>query len=235
MFKINYKRVFTIGAMCVGMGAALSTTNAQAASGKVVLHYSGPYHIPATLTFQRNGNQYKTASLIKVPFYPMLFRASGTVHGDSLKPTRYTDTRRGKLYAQAKFTDTSVTFGKVKNKAQTRKRQGPTFDAFSLTWHLALNGGVLPKGSFITNAKNIYPLSGIKKMANGTFLYNNKKIATRRYYVKRKGNRIEFAFAPSLNNIPVKVVYHNKGKVYTFDLKKVETSGNAMVMPAQKS
>ncbi len=231
MFKTGLFRVIAVGLVYVGIGLSFPhDIKADTPSGRVVLHYLGPHRIPAILTFQRNGDNYKTSSVIKVPFYRLLFRASGIVQGNKLRPIRYTDTRKGKLYAQAKFSDTSVTFGKVKHRAKIRRRRGPTFDAFSLTWYLALNDGELPRRSFITNAKKIYPLSGIKKMSDGVFVYNNKKIATHRYYVKRRGNKIEYDFAPSLNNIPVKVIYHNKGKSYTFRLQKVETSGNIMDM-----
>lgn len=233
MFHINIKPLVAIGALCFGIAAPFSTAQAKPV-GKVVLHYVGPYRIPAVFGFQRNGNSYQTHAHIKVPFYPMHFHAKGVVQNNALVPQKYTDNRRGKLYAQAKFADTTVTFGKAKDPQQTEKKRGATFDAFSLTWHLALNQGVLPTGSFITNAKRIYPLSGVQQISDGQYLYKNKKIATKRYYVKRKGNKIEFAFAPSLNNIPVRVVYHNKGKTYVFRLKHVETNGTIMQASKQK-
>lgn len=232
MFNTSLKQLIETGVLCAGIITPFAATQASPI-GKVVLHYAGPYHIPAIFSFQRVGNTYQTYAHIKVPFYPMRFHAKGTAQGNTLVPTYYTDNRMGRLYAQAKFADTTVTFGKVKHPAKTEKKRGATFDAFSLTWYLTLNGGVLPKGSFITNAKKIYPISGVQKISDGTYVYKNKKIATKRYYVKRKDNKIEFAFAPSLNNIPVKVVYHNKGKIYVFRLRNMETSGSIMQVDKQ--
>ena len=110
------------------------------------LQYVGPYGVPATMTFNRSGSTYKVVASINVPMYQMRFESSGSINGNTLQPAVYTDTRKGKPYAQARFSGNSVRYGKAGDAAQTAAVNGPTFDLFTLAWQLAMNEGKLPAG-----------------------------------------------------------------------------------------
>ncbi|MDO5654336.1 MAG: hypothetical protein Q4G39_09580, partial [Brachymonas sp.] len=141
------------------------------------------------------------------------------------KPMMYTDTRRGKAYAQAQFSNGSVSYGKTGSPLETSPMQYPVFDLFSLTWQLALNNIQLPTGLQITNGKKLYPVSQVHKIGSGQIRVNGKDIKVERYRVQREGNSVEYAFAPDLHNIPAEATYTNDGKTYTFKLKNIKLDG----------
>ncbi len=106
------------------------------------------------MTFTRSGNQYTIVSRIKVPMYSIRFESGGTISGNTLRPKYYKDVRGGKLYAEAKFSGNSITYGKV-GSSETAKTGGTTLDLFTLAWQLAANDARLPSGLTITNGKKL--------------------------------------------------------------------------------
>ena len=101
--------------LLIAAALSLSAANAYAAGlpQSATLKYSGSYGIPATMTFTRSGNQYTIVSRIKVPMYSIRFESGGTISGNTLRPKYYKDVRGGKLYAEAKFSGNSITYGKA--------------------------------------------------------------------------------------------------------------------------
>lgn len=137
----TFKNIFSAAILSAALPCAYAARLPQSA----VLHYSGSYGIPATMTFERSGNAYKIVSTIKVPLYNIRFESGGTVVGNTLHPAYYKDIRRGKLYAEAKFADGSVTYGKA---GESKTEQSPkAMDLFTLAWQLAANDAKLPPGS----------------------------------------------------------------------------------------
>lgn len=132
------------------------------------LKYSGSYGIPATMTFNRNGNSYKIISHIKVPLYSIRFESGGTISGNRLIPSYYKDVRGGKTYAEAKFGGGKITYGKA-GEQKTEAASGTTMDLFTLAWQLAANDAALPAGLKITNGKKIYPVGGLNKTGSGRY------------------------------------------------------------------
>lgn len=136
----TFKNIFSAAILSAALPCAYAAGLPQSA----VLHYSGSYGIPATMTFERSGNAYKIVSTIKVPLYNIRFESGGTVVGNTLHPTYYREIRRGKLYAEAKFADGSVTYGKA---GESKTEQSPkAMDLFTLAWQLAANDAKLPRG-----------------------------------------------------------------------------------------
>lgn len=159
----TFKNIFSAAILSAALPCAYAAGLPQSA----VLHYSGSYGIPATMTFERSGNAYKIVSTIKVPLYNIRFESGGTVVGNTLPPTYYKDIRRGKLYAEAKFADGSVTYGKA---GESKTEQSPkAMDLFTLAWQLAANDAKLPPGLKITNGKKLYSVGGLNKAGTGKY------------------------------------------------------------------
>ena len=98
--------------------------------------YKASLGIPATLSFEREGEQYRIVAKINVPLYKMRFESGGTIDGEQLKPSYYRDIRNGKEYASAQFSGSRVRLGK-KNDKHTETVKGTVMDLFSLNWRLA--------------------------------------------------------------------------------------------------
>lgn len=79
----TFKNIFSAAILSAALPCAYAAGLPQSA----VLHYSGSYGIPATMTFERSGNAYKIVSTIKVPLYNIRFESGGTVVGNTLHPT----------------------------------------------------------------------------------------------------------------------------------------------------
>ena len=65
----------------------LAAPLAQAADfpASAELQYVGPYGVPATMTFNRSGSNYKVVASINVPMYQMRFESSGSINGNTLQ------------------------------------------------------------------------------------------------------------------------------------------------------
>lgn len=195
---------------------------------KAELQYVGPYGVPATMTYTRSGQNYTVLARINAPLYQMRFQSSGSISGNTLKPATYSDTRKGKAYAQARFVGNRVSYGKVGEAVQTDTVSGPTFDLFTLAWQLAMNQGQLPQGLHITNGKKLYPVSGMRKVGSGQYRVSGGDTRIERYRVQRGDDSIEYAFAPEFNNIPAQITYVDDGKTYTLRLKSIKLNGKSV-------
>ncbi|ADY94131.1 TPA: DUF3108 domain-containing protein [Neisseria meningitidis] len=217
----TFKNIFSAAILSAALPCAYAAGLPQSA----VLHYSGSYGIPATMTFERSGNAYKIVSTIKVPLYNIRFESGGTVVGNTLHPTYYRDIRRGKLYAEAKFADGSVTYGKA---GESKTEQSPkAMDLFTLAWQLAANDAKLPPGLKITNGKKLYSVGGLNKAGTGKYSIGGVETEVVKYRVRRGDDTVMYFFAPSLNNIPAQIGYTDDGKTYTLKLKSVQINGQS--------
>lgn len=192
------------------------------------LHYIGPYNAPVTMTFARNGEHYHVVANIDIPLYSMRFSSTGTVSGNTLKPATYDDNRMGSRYAHADFSGNLVRYGKTSEPAKTATVDGPVFDLFTLAWQLAMNNAQLPANVRITNGKKIYAVSEMQYVNNEKMTLGNRTLTVNHYRVKRGDDTIDYAFAPSLANIPAQINYLDDGKNYTFRLVSVTLDGKTI-------
>lgn len=205
------------------LSAALPCAYAAGLPQSAVLNYSGSYGIPATMTFERSGNAYKIVSTIKVPLYNIRFESGGTIAGNTLHPAYYKDIRRGKLYAEAKFAEGSVTYGKA---GEGKTEQSPrAMDLFTLAWQLAANDAKLSPGLKITNGKKLYSVGGLNKTGIGRYSIGGAETEVVKYQVRRGDDTVSYFFAPSLHNIPAQISYTDDGKTYTLKLKSAQIDG----------
>ncbi|MDO5070217.1 DUF3108 domain-containing protein [Neisseria sp. Dent CA1/247] len=188
------------------------------------LRYSGSYGIPATMTFNRNGNSYKIVSHIKVPLYNIRFESGGTISGNRLIPSYYKDVRGGKTYAEAKFGGGKVTYGKA-GEQKTEAASGTTMDLFTLAWQLAANDASLPSGLRITNGKKIYRVGGLNKTGSGQYKISGGKTEINKYRIQRGDSTVHYAFAPAFNNVPAQITYTDDGKTYDLKLTSIKING----------
>ncbi|OSI17999.1 DUF3108 domain-containing protein [Neisseria dumasiana] len=219
-------KTFSLPLLALALAAPLSVSAAELPQS-AELKYSGSYGIPATMTFNRNGNSYKIVSHIKVPLYNIRFESGGTISGNRLIPSYYKDVRGGKTYAEAKFGGGKVTYGKA-GEQKTEAASGTTMDLFTLAWQLAANDASLPSGLRITNGKKIYRVGGLNKTGSGQYKISGGKTEINKYRIQRGDSTVNYAFAPAFNNIPAQITYTDDGKTYDLKLTSIKINGQAV-------
>ena len=197
---------------------------------RIAALYKASLGIPATLLFERNGEQYRIVAKINVPLYKMRFESGGTIEDDTLKPSYYRDIRNGKEYASAQFSGSRVRLGK-KNDKRTETAKGTVMDLFSLTWQLAFNDGKLPTPLVITNGKKLYPISRLTPSPSKDMTIGSLKTRTQAFNLRHDNDHIFLALASDLGNVPALIRYNVGGKKYSLTLKVVEMDGQPA--PAQ--
>lgn len=191
------------------------------------LQYSGTMGIPATMNFKRNGDNYTVTANINVPMYKIRFESGGKIVGGQLKPTYYTDTRNGKLYASAKFSGSRVNYGKVGDPHNTTV-SGQIMDLFTLSWQLAFNNGRLPTNTYTTNGKSITKLGALRSTGSKIINIAGNKTTVQQFSVSRDDGSVTYAFAPALQNVPAQIGYSDDGKKFNLTLKSVVINGKTV-------
>ena len=102
---------------------------------------------------------------------------------------------------------------------------GPVYDMFALGWQLGFNQGKLPANTYLTNGKKVYQLDAVNSRGSDQLMLNGRQIEIRQYSISRGDDVVEYAFAPQLENIPVRISYVDNGKVYTLQLKGGRING----------
>ena len=192
--------------------------------------YRASLGIPATLSFDRDGEQYRIIAQINVPLYKMRFESGGTIDGEQLKPSYYRDIRNGKEYASAQFSGSRVRLGKKDGK-HTETAQGAVMDLFSLTWQLAFSHGKLPTPLVITNGKKLYPINRLTPANGKTMTIGSLKTRTQAFTLRHDSDQIFLVLASDLGNVPALIRYNVGGKKYSLTLKAVQMDGQPV--PAQ--
>jgi hypothetical protein len=192
------------------------------------LQYVDNHGIPVNMNFNRQDKQYRIDVSLNLILYHFNFVSTGTVSENILTPISYMDTRQGKPYAHAVFSKQAVQFGKNGADAQQVQVDGPVYDMFALGWQLGINNGQLAKNTYLTNGKKIYPLKNISFIGQKQLSINNELINVSQFRLYRGDDVVEYAFAPSLNGIPVRISYMDNGKIYTLHLKSGLIDGKAI-------
>lgn len=203
-------------------------TKAATLPQQAKLHYVDNHGVPVNMDFSQQNNHYRIGVSLNFIFYHLNFVSTGTVSGNTLTPLSYVDTRQGKPYAYAVFNQQTVQFGKNNADAQHVQVDGPVYDMFALGWQLGINEGQLAKNTYLTNGKKIYPLKDISFIGQQPLSINNQLTNISLYRLNRGDDVVEYAFAPSLNGIPVRISYMDNGKIYTLHLKSGLIDGKAI-------
>ncbi|PIT16620.1 hypothetical protein BGI32_04170 [Snodgrassella alvi] len=192
------------------------------------LQFVDSYGLPVNMDFVQQAEQYQINTQINLIFYQMQFVSTGTVNGSTLNPLSYTDSRFGKPYAQARFTEQGIDYGKVSESSKHMAVNGSVYDMFALGWQLGFNHGKLPANTYLTNGKKVYLLDAVRSRGTAQLLINGRQIDISQYSISRGDDVVEYAFAPQFGNIPVYISYMDNGKVYTLQLKGGQIDGKAI-------
>ena len=213
--------------LALGLSTQWALANTVAFPNKAALTYSGNGGVSANMNFNRTTTQYNIQTTFKIPLYSMQFASNGTMNGTNMMPQRYSDTRRGKLYAQAVFNygNQTITYGKA-GQSQSTKMRGIPMDLFSLAWQLALNNGKLTGVSQFTNGKKVYnENTNIRPNGNQTVKFKGQNLTLKMYKATRAGDTMEYGLAPSMGNIPALIRYTDDGKTYQLNLTAATLDG----------
>ena len=210
-----------------GLLSAVSVVYAMDIPQSAILQYRGSYGIPASMTFQRIGNRYTVSANINVPLYKIHFESGGSIVGNQLQPTYYTDTRNGKVYASARFSGNKAMYGKT-GAMHSEMVSGSVMDLFTLAWQLAFNDGKLPMHLQITNGKKMYRVGGLHATGSKMLNVAGGVTSVNQFTVQRGDDNVYYAFAPALNNVPALIVYNDGDKKYNLTLKSVTINGKIL-------
>lgn len=191
------------------------------------LKYSGSYGVPATMTFNRSGNQYTVVANINVPLYKIRFESGGTINGDQLTPSYYKDVRNGKTYASATMRGKQVTYGKT-GESKTENINARVMDLFTLSWQLAFTEGKLPSGIKVTNGKKLYSLGGLSTAGSKQISLSGGKTSISQVRLRRGDDTVQYAFATELGNVPAIINYQDGDKSYNLTLKSITLNGQSV-------
>lgn len=189
------------------------------------LQFVDSYGLPVSMDFVQKDGHYQINTQIDLIFYKMQFVSSGTIKDTILKPLSYTDSRSGKPYAQARFSGEGVDYGKVSEAVKHMLVNGSVYDMFALGWQLGFSHGKLPANTYLTNGKKVYQFNAVQSRGMAQMMVNGRQIDIRQFSISRGDNLVEYAFAPQLGNIPVRISYMDNGKVYTLQLKGGQING----------
>ena len=162
------------------------------------LRYKGL--VPGIMTFNRIGDKYTIRAIIKVPFRQMEFVSKGRIDGNRLLPETFTDTRKGKLYAQAVFDYENglITYGKA-GETKTEEMGDNPLDLFSAAWQLAMNKGRGSSKLQVTSGKGV-KIYTIRSQAVD-YQQGEGKLAMQKFTIpddnKGFGLAVDFAYVPA--------------------------------------
>lgn len=192
------------------------------------LQYVDDHGLPVNMTFNQQDGHYSIQTDLNMIVYQLSFTSAGHMNQHQLIPESYYDRRSGKIYAQALFDGQKVYYGKASAKPKEQQLDGAVYDVFTLAWQLALSDGKLPTPAYLTNGKRIYSLEGIEYLGQSTYLWNKEEQLIHQYRLQQNHNTINYAFIPSLGNIPVQISYTDNDHVYVLKLKKAQLDGKVI-------
>lgn len=191
------------------------------------LRYEGPWGATGDMSFERGGGRYHLTTTFNIPLYKMVFESTGLVEGKYFKPLRYTDKRKGKIYAQAVFDydKQEIHYGKGAQPDKTEPLTHHAQDFFTLAWQMALNGGKLSEPMQVTNGKKVYLHSDFSPKGDRQYDSNEGKINVQVFRINKGEDGIEFAFAPDFANIPAQIILTDGGKTHQLRLIGITLDG----------
>ncbi|GAA5101327.1 hypothetical protein [Wohlfahrtiimonas larvae] len=199
----------------------ISPSYATDLPNEVVLNYTGPYGIPATMTFTHNKENYTIDTTVLIPFNKMRFIIKGQIKGNQLLPTEYTVFRSDKAYSSAiiDYNKNIITYGKLPERKQESLAQN-TQDLFSVAWQMSINQGLPNKNTQTTDGKKIYQLPELTQTQSIEHRINGKKENSIYFKGGEDDRRLEIGLATEQHFIPSVIVYYDKGTRYELTLRK---------------
>lgn len=187
---------------------------------KIKLNFTGPFQVPASMTFTHDDQQYKLDTTVHIPFKNMKFSSKGIVNNKRLITQSFEDIRSGKPYAYANF-DTqnkTIIYGRAGQK-NSAKMTALAQDFFTTAWQATLNKSPLTEQVLTTNGKKVYQRPPFIKTGTIDGYINGKKTPITLYVSGEGDDRVELGLSPDNFYLPALIAYYEKGKRYELKLK----------------
>lgn len=187
---------------------------------KIKLNFTGPFQVPASMTFSYNTQQYTLDTTVHIPFKNMQFKSRGIVKNNRLITQSFEDIRSGKPYAYANFDPQNKTIvygrnGQINQAKMTALAQ----DFFTTAWQATLNRAPLTEKVQTTNGKKIYERPAFVKAGTAEGYINGQKTPITLYVSGEGDDRVELGLSPENYYLPALIAYYEKGKRYELTLK----------------
>ena len=190
---------------------------------KIKLNFTGPYQVPASMTFTYDDATYNLDTTVHIPFKNMRFTSKGTVNNNRLITQSFEDVRSGKPYAYANF-DTAkkeIIYGK-NGQVNRTKMTALAQDFFTTAWQAALNKAPLSEKVQTTNGKKVYERPAFVKTGTEEGYINGKQTPITLYVSGEGDDRVELGLSPQNYYLPALIAYYEKGKRYELRLKSYQ-------------
>lgn len=187
------------------------------------LNFTGPFQVPATMTFQYGDGKYQLETDVHIPFNNMQFKSEGLLQDNRLITQSFRDTRKGKPYAYANFDlqNKTIYYGKTGQSLST-PMTALAQDFFTTAWQATLNHALLAAKIQSTNGKKVYerPPFTMEGEIEG---YINGKATPITLYVSSEGDdRIELGLSSENYYLPALIAYYENGRRYELRLKSYQ-------------
>lgn len=224
---MNMKRKLILTALLTPLFIA-SWSHATDLPNEIVLNYSGPYGIPATMKFTHNDSNYTIDTTVAIPFNKMQFSIKGKIQNNQLLPTEYIVYRSGKAYSSAliDYNKKTITYGKLPTRKEDKLIKN-TQDLFSVAWQMSMNKGLPNKNTQTTDGKKIYQLPELKQTSPIKHRINGKKENSIYFKGGEGDRRLEIGLATEQFFVPSVIVYYDKGTRYELTLRKASIKQKA--------
>lgn len=201
----------------------VTSTQAEPLPQRLKLNFTGPFQVPATMTFQYDDGQYQLETDVHIPFKNMQFKSEGLLKDNRLITESFQDLRKGKPYAYANFDlkNKIIHYGRT-GQALSAPMTALSQDFFTTAWQATLNHAPLTETVQSTNGKKVYerPPFIMEGEMDG---YINGKTTPIILYVSGEGDdRIELALSPKNYYLPALIAYYEKGRRYELRLKSYQ-------------
>lgn len=217
---MNMKKKLILTALLTPLFIA-SWSHASDLPNEVVLNYTGPYGIPATMKFTHNNSTYTIDTTVSIPFNKMQFSIKGTIQDNQLMPSEYIVYRSNKAYSSAiiNYSKNTITYGKLPKRKEAQLIKN-TQDLFSVAWQMSINQGLPNKNTQTTDGKKIYQLPDLQQTQSIQHRINGKKENSIYFKGGEGDRRLEIGLATEQYFVPSVIVYYDKGTRYELTLRK---------------
>lgn len=195
-------------------------SHAETLPQKIKLNFTGPFQVPATMTFSYGNGHYDLNTIVNVPFKNMHFTSKGIIQNNRLITQSFKDTRSGKPYAYADFdlANKTIHYGR-EGQSHTTKMTALAQDFFTTAWQATFNHAPISEKVQTTNGKKVYERPAFIKVATQETRINGQKTPMILYVSGEGDDRVELGLSPENYYLPALIAYYEKGKRYELRLK----------------
>lgn len=195
-------------------------TFAETLPQNITLNFTGPFQVPATMSFNYGSGKYDLNTTVHIPFKNMHFTSNGLIENNRLITQSFEDIRSGKPYAYANFDlpNKTIHYGRT-GQANSAKMTALAQDFFTTAWQATLNKAPLTEKVQTTNGKKVYERPPFVKTGTEEGYINGQRTPITLYISGEGDDRVELGLSPEHYYLPALIAYYEKGKRYELKLK----------------